>query len=622
MLLSAFTGPGLERKLVSTEEFCPFPSGTDRGFWEGLTGDLRQELVQRGERDLHRQWPPLLATQYMEFMRSGACDDYDHALHEKRRALGTLIIAECVEWRGRFLDDIVNGVFSLCEESTWVGPQHYWRRSLPDAEEKELDLRAAEAGAFLAWTHYLLRKPLGTYSEEIYKRIRLETDRRITELFVRYEYWWMGFGEKNNNWNPWITSNVLTVLLMLTEDPVLRRQGVRKCLTTLNNFVSSYDQDGGCDEGPGYWDRAAGSLLDSLELLHAGTSGWIDVFSDPLVKEMGRYINRAYINNPWFMNFGDCPAQLESQEPALIFRYGARIGDDEMRSLGAHLYRSAKDPLKQKLWFPMYRMLTTLQYHEQLSTRRVDPPLIGDVWLNGIQVMVSREHEGDTEGLYVAAKGGHNGQNHNHNDTGHYILYLNGSPVVIDTGTEAYRRETFNEDRYKIWTMRSLYHNLPEVNGCEQPPGADFGAANVHYESDGNTSTVQLNIAGSYPPEARIGSLVRRISMARRRPAQVSIRDSYRFHGAGNHVVMNLMLAREPKKQTDHDFALYSIAGDVVRLTITEEVSNVEVQPMEITDEKLRDIWGSSVFRLRFFAVGLSEQWEFGQTFEVPDSIG
>lgn len=110
--------------------------------------------------------------------------------------------------------------------------------------------------------------------------------------------------------------------------------------------------------------------------------------------------------------------------------------------------------------------------------------------------------------------------------------------------------------------------------------------------------------------------------MARRRPAQVSIRDSYRFHGAGNHVVMNLMLAREPKKQTDHDFALYSIAGDVVRLTITEEVSNVEVQPMEITDEKLRDIWGSSVFRLRFFAVGLSEQWEFGQTFEVPDSIG
>ena len=45
---------------------------------------------------------------------------------------------------------------------------------------------------------------------------------------------------------------------------------VHKILRSLDNFIDPYHDDGGCDEGPGYWSRAGGSLFDCLELLLFG----------------------------------------------------------------------------------------------------------------------------------------------------------------------------------------------------------------------------------------------------------------------------------------------------------------------------------------------------------------
>ena len=53
-----------------------------------------------------------------------------------------------------------------------------------------------------------------------------------------------------------------------------------------------------------------------------------------------------------------------------------------------------------------------------------------------------------------------------------FSLYIDETPVLIDAGVGTYTRQTFGDERYTIWTMQSLFHNLPEINGTQQAFGA------------------------------------------------------------------------------------------------------------------------------------------------------
>ena len=81
--------------------------------------------------------------------------------------------------------------------------------------------------------------------------------------------------------------------------------------------------DGGCDEGPGYWGRAGASLFDCLDLLHSAPGGALDALREPLVREIGRYICRAHIAGDWYTNFADAAARVDIAGD-LVYRYGKR----------------------------------------------------------------------------------------------------------------------------------------------------------------------------------------------------------------------------------------------------------------------------------------------------------
>ena len=146
----------------------------------------------------------------------------------------------------------------------------------------------------------------------------------------------------------------------------------------------------------------------------------------------------------------------------LVYNYGKRIGDEKMAAFGAWLAQSA-DLLKigartEKDISPSLGSgLLTLFGLKDLPENAAQPPLVRDVFLNEIEVMVARDREGSSQGLYLAAKGGHNAESHNHNDIGNFVTYIDGKPVIIDVGVETYSRKTFSPQRYEIWTMQSGY---------------------------------------------------------------------------------------------------------------------------------------------------------------------
>src|SRR5579863_8007480 len=167
------------------------------------------------------------------------------------------------------------------------------------------------------------------------ERIRLEIDRRVLTPLMARDFSWMGFPNHSvNNWDPWICSNWLTANLLVERDEKRRAAAVYKTLRCLDNFLNSYADDGGCDEGPSYWGRAGASLFDCLDLLCDATGGALNAFDLPLVHQIGLYICRSHIAGEWYTNFSDAPARVFTNGD-LVYRFGKRLNDDVMKQHGA-----------------------------------------------------------------------------------------------------------------------------------------------------------------------------------------------------------------------------------------------------------------------------------------------
>ena len=393
----------------------------------------------------------------------------------------TSFSASCWKAKGRFVDAIADGLWLICEETYWGLPAHVGAqkrgKGLPDVTEPTVDLFAAETGALLAWTDYLLGDRLDAVHPLVRERLRLEVDRRIlTPNLERDDFGWMGFTDgRVNNWNPWINSNWLASTLLLERDPERRVRTVRKITRSLDRFIDSYPDDGGCDEGPSYWSRAAASLFETLELLHAATDGRLDVYGEPVVRAMGQYMARAYIAGDYYVNIGDAAARVKV-EPEIVFRYGRAVGDQALASFGSLLAsrRGPYGPADVSRYGSLARVLPALLRARDVADTAPTEPLDGSVWLPDLQMMAAREKPGSIQGLYVAAWGGHNAQSHNHNDVGNVIVFADGQPLLVDVGVGEYTAKTFGSRRYEIWTMQSSWHTLPAINGVDQAAGSTF----------------------------------------------------------------------------------------------------------------------------------------------------
>jgi hypothetical protein len=587
--------------LIPVEEYHPFPTANEREQWEMLPDDLKEKMVAYGEDFLEYDWPTLTAVRFMDYVRDGNRDRYERLHFARREALAKLVIAECIEGKRRFLDDIINGIWALCEESFWGVPAHnsneFQQSALPDVTEPIIDLFAAETAGLLAWTYYLLGPQLNHASPLITERIEIETKRRILDPYLeRKDFFWMGYVRKVNNWNPWVNSNCLTAFLLLERDEERRLEAVSKAMYTLDFFMDVYHPDGGCDEGTSYWGRAGASLFDCLEQLYDASKGRINFYDEPIVKEIGRFIYRSYIAYDYFINFADGGAKV-SIDGDLVYRYGKRIGDPKMMAMGSSARIRHSD--KKRGNFSLLRELPALFQYNEIMSGAKEPYYQRDSWLDGIQVMAAREKEGSYQGLYLAAKGGHNNESHNHNDIGQFIVYANGRPVIIDVGVETYTKKTFSEDRYDIWTMQSAYHNLPTVNGVQQAPGEEFCARDLVYQMNDASVDFSLELASAYPKEAGIVSWQRKYHFNRQGGAYIEIEDAFQLDAETDNITLTLMTHRIPQLEDgkiiieDPDYYRVKLEYDATALQASSECIPIE-------DGRLKPVWGDRVYRILF----------------------
>lgn len=552
----------------------------DDTFWrDSIPLEMRQSYVEYGEQYLGKPWTVLPWTVFAENKKTGNRVNYEALCFEKRRQLAAIVMAEIMEGKGRFMGDIIDGMGSFCEETWWGIPAHY-PKAIPLAELQEVDLFNAETASLIVWTRYMLGKQFDTFSPDLCQCIDREIERRILQPAVENNYWWKTAGM---NWNPWICSNWLACVLICEKDEARKAEAITQIRKAIQAFVDAYPEDGGCDEGPGYWDRAAASMFEVMRLLDSGSI-------EPKVQKMAAYAYKTYIGNYYCVCFADAHENKAVQQVNIVYPFGLWLNDPTMREFGAYLGRQKgvlTNPAalydKSGNFPTLGRELFFLRHIKDFIADNPQEPLLKDVWLPDLQIMTARRGH-----FYVAMKGGTNGESHNHNDVGSFIVYApllqegtgEGtllSPLFIDPAVGEYTAKTFSKDRYDVWTMQSGYHNLPQINGIDQKDGKDYAAKVIRHKE----GQLTLELAGAYPKDAAVKSWQRTVTAMK---SGISVTEDYELRDfiAPTRLVF---MALTPD-------ALQHLHYDASQLSATVEDISDKLDPL------LQHMWGPKMYRV------------------------
>lgn len=551
-------------------------------------------IIKRAESYLTKEIPILPASVYLDYPRNGNRSRYEGIYFERRAMALNLAIAESVEKKGRFADKLMDVVWAIMEESTWIIPAHLYNSpshsyyGLGPVYNSDrihgLDLFSASTSAVLATVYMLCKDTLDGITPLICEKMEYQLIERALKPFINCVFWWTGErGNTVNNWNPWIISNILHTLSVVNVDMYMRKAVVQKSMNFLDNFTGQYAADGGCDEGPSYWGAAGASYFDCLEILYDLSGGKIDVYGHPLVKAIMEYIVKFNINGKRFINFADCGPSCH-HDGIMMRRMGEKCGSKALAAFGdtmavlddicvviSHSYRSLRSLL-----------VSTPESAESDAETKV--------WFPDLKVMTARESNDSSKGLFVAMKGGHNDEMHNHNDVGNVVVYYNGNPVIIDTGVGSYTKQTFSDRRYELWFMQSSYHNLPDISGLGQKNGKKYASSDEVYNAE--TGGVKMEIGGAYLPESGVKSYTRETFL---KDGMVYVTDT---------------LALDSERDVDFHFmcAQKPIITEVGKISLAEgrfmtydTDLDAEVEEFLVNDDGIQRNWNSEVlWRIHF----------------------
>lgn len=511
----------VERALREAAPEPPFPPVADRAAWAAIGDALGAEgaaaLVARAEAAAREPIPALPATLFLEFDRTGERDGYQHPRERRRDALAALVLAECLESRGRFLDPILDWAWAICEESAWVLPAH--QRVLTDVARPVIDLGAAMTALQLAETDALVGARL---DPALGKRIRDEVDRRcLTPFLTRHDAWWLyNTAERTvNNWTAVCVGGVVGAATYLEADPARLAELIARGLRSLEDYLATFDEDGGSSEGPGYWSYGFGYYTILAHLLEHRTGGAVRPLDGERIRQIARYPLRTALSPGRSVNFSDCDRDVRFEAAHLAY-LARRLDLPELMPLA----RSQPNGRHELAW-----RLRALVWRPAPEPPGDHVPARRD-YFRGMQWLIARHDPADPDGLVLAAKGGHNQEMHNQNDVGTFIVHLGGESLVADLGRGRYTRAYFGPERYDHLVNSSLGHPVPVVNGQAQRPGRARAARLLERRETDAEDALVLDLQDAYPTEADLVALRRAVALRREPPrGHVTLEDAVQF---------------------------------------------------------------------------------------------
>lgn len=417
--------------------------------------------------------PRLTYTRYREVQRYTNRYIYRVPQFEKRAKMATAAV-QVLFGRDEYLSTLHDYIWSTCEETKWI---------LPQREDLEIDLRVCGTGFTMAELIVGLEHRL---EDRVVKRVRKEIDRRVFARYLdRKEGWWKG----HNNWNGVCNGAIGTAFLLLEKDEDRLARAVATVLEGLETFLNvAFTGDGGCEEGPGYWQYGMSNLVCFSEALRQRTGGEIDLLATDRVKEIAAYPPKVMLSPGHYFSYSDS-SEESAFHPGLVQRLAERSGVEELLKI------LAKPGELQSGWRRFHEMWRALMWWD--GTRPKDVK-VEDSMLPATEVVRLTGETTSGASVVLAAKAGHNAASHNHNDVGVFVLHVDGETFICDPGSGAYSVRYFSEHRYENIFANSYGHSVPRIGEQLQSVGKEYAGEYTEIDTDGDEKRVEMRIEGAY----------------------------------------------------------------------------------------------------------------------------
>ncbi len=503
---------------MSEGTFSSTPTIEDRAFWAkvGASADLKS-VVREAEQFRDRPCEPLPDNLYLEYSKTGNRTHYEGKFFQKLNVFRTLVIAECVENKGRFIESIQQLIASYAKDKSWVLPAHDGNLDNFEGRQITIDLFASEVACELANADHILGDRLDAPTRST---IRKEAQRRIFEPYRKMvidgqpSKAWLGV---TNNWNAVCLANVTGCALALLPKPEDKAFFAATAEKYIANFLNGFTDDGYCSEGIGYWNYGFGCFVRLAHMLDGATSKKVELFASPKARSAGLFARRIEITPGVYPAFADCA-----------------VGAKPDRAIMAYVSRRFDLPPSE---FEKGRYSGT-RWLDELGTFAftLDAPRpVGATeapekrnWFENAGILVCRGGiTGTGTPVGVALKGGHNAEHHNHNDLGSFVYCIGRSMPLVDPGAEVYTKRTFSRDRYLSNVLNSFGHPVPRVSGKLQKTGRSAEAKLLKLDLTDARDTIQFDLTSAYPVDSL--SQVTRTFVFERPSARLTVTDEVEF---------------------------------------------------------------------------------------------
>ncbi len=464
---------------------------------------IRERALQEKDEPM----PVLTDELYADYYETGTRMHFEKLYFERRKRMGRAVISvACDGVDSPLLASAISKIKDIFNEVSWSLPAHVWNEPT-GKNPRTIDLFCAETANMMAQCIDILGPVL---DDKFISEIKARLHRDIFENFIanRDNIHW---ASASHNWNAVCHQGINGAALAAETDLTIVAKMLCETAKGLVPFLSGYTADGGCSEGPGYWNYGFGWFIFLNQQLEKRTSGKLSLIEgDDHVKAIARYGVEVNFSNGYVVNFSDCGPRSFFGGADLLAYLGNRLNDEKCADMAIFKYK-----LMDKEGINVDDMRSDLFYFTRLlpncpADLSKDVSLeIGDTYLKDLKVMIARNKDKDGNLWEFAGKGGSNHEHHNHNDCGNYMLNLNGKRAVIEIGAPVYNKAFFSDKRYEFLAARSKGHSLPIINGCEQQAGGTSESTILRNEYNDVEMLMDIDITNCYPPEAECAEYIR-----------------------------------------------------------------------------------------------------------------
>lgn len=577
-LLSAQSYPGLsDARIAAIARMLPAdPAGfappcADRTAWDRVAADFHDD-IGKAEKLIAAPLPAWNEDAYQLYWKIGDRRTGESMMRAHDGQLGPLVLAECSEWKGRFLPRIEEELDAVSAQKSWVEPAH--TRYAVDLNSSSLAHTVAEALYLLGprLPESTRQRAMAGLEQHVFAPMR----RSIQGLHPDS---WL---HAPSNWNAVCLDGAVGAALTVLPERDDRALFAAAAEHYSPHYLDSFMDSGYDVEGIGYWVYGFSHYENLREQLWLSTRGKIDLFGNPKARKAALFgFQFAMLPGVYASfadaHFGSTPDSALLADINRIFGLGVavKIASPRVPVFDRELPVAALAafPLKSQFSEPGHAGATA---RIGLRTYYADAG-----------ILVDRPAPGGK--LAITIKAGGNG-GHSHNDIGSYSIGLGAAQPLGDPGGPSfYTAETFSPHRLDSRLLNSYGHPVPEIDGHLQLDATRVKSVPILSTSfTPLRDSISMDISAAYD-DPNLRQLVRTMRYLRQGDGSIEVEDKFDVAAPAD-IVESLPTHGACRRLGPHNFE-FDYEGARIEVNISAPA------PITVTQEKIDD-YGTAFTRV------------------------